>query len=62
MARHSTAADAQQQDTESEPRLWHGLIAFASIMLLLVGAFELDRGSSRCSRTTSTSWASGTCW
>ena len=44
MARHSTAADAQQQDTESEPRLWHGLIAFASIMLLLVGAFELIGG------------------
>ena len=44
MARYSTAADAQQQDPESEPRLWHGLIAFASIMLLLVGAFELIGG------------------
>ena len=44
MARNSTAADAQQQDTESEPRLWHGLIAFASIMLLLVGAFHLIGG------------------
>lgn len=44
MARDSTAADAQQQDTESEPRLWHGLIAFASIMLLLAGAFQLIGG------------------
>lgn len=44
MARDSTAADAQQQDTESEPRLWHGLIAFATIMLLLAGAFHLIGG------------------
>ena len=44
MARNSTAADAQQQDTENEPRLWHGLIAFATIMLLLLGAFHLIGG------------------
>ena len=44
MAKNSTAADAQQQDTENEPRLWHGLIAFATIMLLLAGAFHLIGG------------------
>ena len=44
MAKNSTAADAQQQDTENEPRLWHGLIAFATIMLLLLGAFHLIGG------------------
>ena len=44
MARYSTAADAQQQDTESESHLWHGLIAFATIMLLLAGAFHLIGG------------------
>ena len=44
MARDSTAADAQQQDPESESRLWHGLIAFATIMLLLAGAFHLIGG------------------
>jgi hypothetical protein len=44
MARNSTAADAQQQDTESGSRVWHGLIAFATIMLLLAGAFHLIGG------------------
>jgi hypothetical protein len=44
MAKHSTTADGQQRDAESEPRLWHGLIAFATLMLLLAGAFHLIGG------------------
>jgi hypothetical protein len=44
MARYSTATDAQQQDEEDGPRIWHGLIAFATIMLLLAGAFQLIGG------------------
>jgi hypothetical protein len=39
----STAADGQQ-DAEREPRLWYGLIAFATIMLLLEGAFHIVGG------------------
>jgi hypothetical protein len=44
MAKHSTTADGQQQDAESESRLWHGLIAFATLMLLLAGAFHAIGG------------------
>jgi hypothetical protein len=45
MAKYQTTAAAQPQDAESEPRrLWHGLIAFATIMLLLSGAFHLIGG------------------
>jgi hypothetical protein len=44
MAKYSTTADGQQRDAESEPRLWHGLIAFATLMLLLAGAFHAIGG------------------
>jgi hypothetical protein len=44
MAKYPTTADGQQQDAESEPRLWHGLIAFATLMLLLAGAFHFIGG------------------
>jgi hypothetical protein len=40
---HSTAAD-DQQDAEREPRLWYGLIAFATFMLVLQGAFHVVGG------------------
>jgi hypothetical protein len=39
----STAADGQQ-DAEREPRFWYGLIAFATFMLMLQGAFHIVGG------------------
>jgi len=39
----STAAGGQQ-DAEHEPRFWYGLIAFATFMLALEGAFHIVGG------------------
>lgn len=50
MAKYSTAgsrsagADSELQDRESEPRLWLGLLAFASLMLAMLGAFHVLGG------------------
>ena len=43
MSNDTRAADGSQ-DQEQAPRLWHGLIAFASFVVLLLGAFHLIGG------------------
>ena len=43
MTSHTPPTDSSTYD-QDEPRLWHGLIAFAAFMLLLVGAFHVIGG------------------
>jgi hypothetical protein len=37
-------ADSRLDDQEGEPRLWGGLLTFASVMMTLVGAFHVLGG------------------
>jgi hypothetical protein len=41
---HQSTAAGGQQDAEREPRFWYGLIAFATFMLALEGAFHIVGG------------------
>ena len=41
---NDTPPVASQQEEEDEPRGWYGLIAFATYVLLLVGAFHIVGG------------------